>query len=313
VSTPFLSVIVCTRNRAAFLGPCLESALRQSYPRDRYEVIVVDNGSSDGTAAICRGFEPRGVRHVLEPVIGLSRARNTGWREARGTYVGYLDDDATADEGWLAAVAESVDLTEGRADWIGGAIYLKWEAPAPVWMNEELQVPLGYVFWGDQPRRLTPTERLGGGNSFYPRQRLLELGGFDERLGRQGGNLLSGEETQLQKRIEREGGFLFYHPRACIHHHVAAERGRAGWFCRRYFWGGVSDTVMWRTLPPGEASQPSPGGVVAGPEHGGRLLRVLSNALWSLVPLCVAPRRVVPARIYMAYVAGRFWGLFRAR
>lgn len=310
MTLPLLSVVICTRNRAPFLAPCVESVLAQNYPRDRFELIVVDNGSSDATPEIARRFADRGVHYVLEPVPGLSRARNTGRAQAKGDYVGYLDDDATADAGWLQAVADSVKLTQGRAVWIGGAIYLQWAAPEPAWINDELRVPLGYLYWGAEPRELSPTERLGGGNSFYRRDRLLALGGFDERLGRQGGNLLSGEETQLQKRIEREGGRLFYHPKASIHHHVPADRTRPAWFCRRYFWGGVSDTVMWRTLPAGEAVQPSPGGVVSGPT-GNRWLRLVSNVLWSALPVGCAPSRIVPARIYLAYVAGRFWGLFR--
>jgi glycosyltransferase involved in cell wall biosynthesis len=305
---PLMTAIICTRNRAVLLDSCIRSVLSQTLSRQKYEILVVDNNSTDNTAAVCAAYASQGIRSVIEPVVGLSRARNTGWREARGEFVGYLDDDATAEKTWLAAALESFLQPETIPDWVGGPIYLRWEVKAPDWINEELRLPLGYVYWGDRPRRLTTAERLGGGNSFYPKVRLAELGGFEERLGRQQGTLLSGEETHLQKRIERDGGFLFYHPQVSIHHNVSVERTRASWFYHRYFWGGVSDVVMRYTLP--ADIPPALGGVVAGPKKGGRVCRLLVNAAASM-GLAVSRTRRIQARIYMSYVLGRMYGVVR--
>ena len=305
---PLMTAIICTRNRAVLLDSCIRSVFSQTLPRQQYEILVVDNNSTDDTAAVCAAYAGHGIRSVVEPVVGLSRARNTGWREARGEFVGYLDDDATAEKTWLAAALESFLQPETMPDWVGGPIYLRWEVQAPDWINEELRVPLGYVYWGDRPRRLTTAERLGGGNSFYPRVRLAELGGFEERLGRQRGSLLSGEETHLQKRIERNGGFLFYHPQVSIHHNVPAERTQASWFYHRYFWGGVSDVVMRCTLP--ADIPPASGGMVAGPKKGGRVGRLFANATAAL-GLAVSQARRIQGRIYMSYVLGHLYGIVR--
>ena len=83
----------------------------------------------------------------------------------------------------------------------------------------------------------------------YQKERLNAVGGFDERLGRIGGRLLSGEETQIQKRIEAQGGYLYYHPEISVRHFVPKERSRPGWFYRRYFWGGRTDYIISKTLP----------------------------------------------------------------
>jgi glycosyltransferase involved in cell wall biosynthesis len=308
MSDPLITVIICTRNRAGLLDLCLQSILRQTLPRQQYDILVVDNGSTDATAVVTNGYKKEGVSYLFEPVVGLSRARNSGWRAARGTFVGYIDDDATADITWLAAVLESFQQSGPIPDWVGGPIYLRWEVQAPEWINKELRVPLGYVYWGDGPRRLTTAERLGGGNSFYPRARLAELGGFEERLGRQQDSLLSGEETHLQKRIERDGGFLFYHPQISIHHNVPIERTRASWFYHRYFWGGVSDVVMRCMLP--EDISPVLGRVVAEPKKGGRVGRLFANAT-AAMGLTASRARRIQGRIYVSYVLGHLYGIVR--
>ncbi len=300
---PDITAIVCTRNRARLLDSCLASLLHQTLPKARYEILVIDNGSTDDTAAVCRRYEPDGVRRVSEPVPGLSRARNTGWKAAQAPYVGYIDDDATACEDWLGAALEGF-MRQPAPDWVGGPIYLQWETNEPDWMNDELRGPLGYVYWGDSPRQLSPAEWLGGGNSFYSRAKLAELGGFDERLGRKDECLLSGEEIQLQKRIEHAGGFLFYAPSAAIRHNVPADRVRPSWFYKRYYWGGVSDVILRRTAPSGHTVVASR--AVAGPQGGSRLYRLISNAM--AAGLATRRARRIQARIYMSYVLGSLRG-----
>ena len=246
---PIITAVICTRDKAHFLDKCIKSLLRQNLDREKYEILVVDNSSTDTTDDVIKYFENEAtIRSVYEPVAGLSRARNTGWKNAKGQYVGYIDDDAVAEVSWLESALWCFENLSPIPDWVGGPIYLEWETNCPDWINEELSVPLGKVYWGDKPCPLTNDQRLGGGNSFFPKTRLKEFGGFEERLGRKHGSLLSGEETQLQKRIEAEGGFLYYHPGVCIRHFVSAERTKPSWFYKRYYWGGVSDYIMRKTL-----------------------------------------------------------------
>jgi len=270
---------------------------------------VVDNGSTDGTQELLKRYEDDAhIRSVHEPAIGLSRARNTGWRNARGEYVGYIDDDAVAEEGWLESAVWCFENVSPPPFWVGGPIRLEWETGPPEWINEELRVPLGEVYWGAEPCRLGSEQRLGGGNSFYSRKKLAELGGFEERLGRQRGSLLSGEEMQLQRRVERIGESLYYHPGVCVRHFVPAERSRPAWFYRRYYWGGVSDCIMAKTLAregcPVSAARHAAGKQVSAT----RRLKKLAKNTWHSLGILAPERDVIYGRIYLAYVLGRLVG-----
>lgn len=309
-STPIITAVICTRNRERFIGACIESLLRQHTELSLFEILVVNNGSTDGTSAILESYAERGaIRVVNEPVAGLSRARNTGWQMARGEYVGYIDDDAVTEPTWIESVLQVFQKVYPSPSWVGGPIQLTWETARPEWVDDDLAVPLGYLHWGDTPRRLTNQERLGGGNSIFPRAVLQKLDGFDERLGRGASGLLSGEETQLQYRIEQAGGSLHYHPGICIHHFVSRERTEAKWFYKRYFWGGVTDYVMSRTLngTPALANEDTVASVKSG--HYDIVLRLSTNVALSL-GLGMSSCRTIRARIYMAYVIGRLYGVF---
>ena len=304
-----ISAIVCTRNRAPFLQKCLKGLLRQTLSPERYEIVVVDNGSTDNTKDVLEQFADNPlVRIIYEPIAGLSRARNRGWQESRAPYIGYIDDDAVAGERWLEDALWSFQNYRPEPDWVGGPVTLEWEVLKPDWINEELSVPLGWVHWGDSPRPLQNTEWLIGANSCFSRKCLERHGGFDERLGRIGACLLSGEETQLKKKIESAGGMLYYHPGVTVRHFVPAARAVPSWFYRRYFWGGVTDCYLQKTL----ASKSSTGDVVELPMDSlkVRMSRLFGNILRA-TGLSFSARKTIHARIYIFYVFGWLFGIAR--
>lgn len=311
-TNPLITAIICTQNRAEFLRKCVKSLLRQTLSRVSYEILVVDNGSTDNTADVIREFsEEPNVRSVFEPVLGLSRARNTGWRESRGGFAGYIDDDATAGERWIESALYCFNNVKPVPEWVGGPIHLDWETKAPAWINEELSVPLGKVFWGDRECWLTPQQRLGGGNSFYRKEFLKDIGGFDETLGRKPGVLLSGEETELQHRVLAAGKSLYYHPQVAIWHFVSRERVEPAWFYKRYYWGGISDAIMRRSMKKQNVQECSQGNTVDDSDGGGsRFNRILRN-VWCSFGIMVPEAAKVRARIYMSYVSGRIAGSLR--
>lgn len=253
VEKPVITSVVCTRgDRPELLEKCLNSLMHQNTPEKYYEILLVDNSKKASArktlSKIQHNKNPNRIRYVHEPIPGLSRARNCGWKNARGSYVGYVDDDAVASATWVASAMGVFKFTNIHPAWAGGPIYLEWEKPRPPWINDEMCIPLGKVYWGEKPCILNHNQRLGGGNSIFNKNVLDNSGGFSESLGRKGNKLLSGEETQLQKKIEANGGILYYHPGISIRHFVPAERLHPSWFYRRYYWGGVSDRIMERTF-----------------------------------------------------------------
>ena len=120
---PLLSVIICTFNRRWLLGLCLGGLLLQEVPEGAWEVLAVDNNSTDGSEAEAALFKRAGLplRHVREPRQGLAHARNRGLAESRGRYLLYLDDDVLPPRGFLAAVLEVIERE--RPAIAGGPVY----------------------------------------------------------------------------------------------------------------------------------------------------------------------------------------------
>lgn len=240
-----VSVVICTHNRADDLARALDSVLAQAGDLP-CEVVVVDNRSTDATPDVVRRAAERGpVRYLYEPQLGLCHARNAGWRAARGTWVAYLDDDAVAEPGWLAAIPAAFAIAP-NVGVAGGRVSPDWRAARPAWLSDEIARSLTVVDWAAEPKVIADVRRewLVGANLALPRSVLAEVGGFRPELDRVGTRLLSGGDVYLQKQVIRRGYTCVYYPAMAVRHLVPASRLDQRWFRRRYFWQGVSDAVM---------------------------------------------------------------------
>ena len=246
--TDFLSVVLCTRNRADLLEVALRSIVEQSFPRDRYEILLVDNASSDATPDVARRFAAEvDLRYIREERIGLCIARNTGWQAARGAIIAYFDDDAVARPGWLAAIADAFARHDGtEIGIVGGPVSPLWQAPRPSWLPDSIASSLTIVDWGSEEKILANIDRewLVGANMALPRHVLEETGGFHPWLDRVGENLLSSGDVFLQKEAMRRGYACLYVPQMAIEHVVPPSRLGQDWFLKRFYWQGISDAVM---------------------------------------------------------------------
>ena len=247
-----VSAIICTHNRDHYLGAAIDSLLSQTFAD--FEVVVVDNASSDRTRQVVEArLSDSRLGYVYESVTGLSIARNTGANAAKSGIIAYLDDDAIASPNWLQTLWNAYQANEKLAI-AGGKVTLIWEdeTTAPSWLSEGLAGNLGAydlgksVLYIDRPG-LTPR----GLNYSVRRTFLEQIGGFDPNLGRVGKNLLSNEELHMTNLALQTGWQVAYLPDALVAHHVSPDRVRRGWFLSRGWWQGISE--CYREQIAGEA------------------------------------------------------------
>ena len=237
----FITITIQTFNHSDYLRATLESLLAIRCPEGAdYEILVVDNNSSDQTPVIIEEYTkilaPR-LRSVFEERQGLSFARNRALEEAHGEIVCFIDDDVMVDAGWLEAVTEA--FRKYGAAVVGGRSYLIYTTQRPVWLGAENEVMLSKLDYGDEAEVGTQKE-LFGLNFSVTKQMAVEAGGFDTNYGRRGGTLLCGEEIALLSRIRKNGGLAVYEPRAVVGHVVPTERLTKKWFFRRIYYGAIS-------------------------------------------------------------------------
>lgn len=236
-----LTVAICTRNRARLMAAAVESVLPHLGPDA--ELLIVDNASSDDTDEVAARFiqtQPR-VRSCREPELGLSAARNRALEEAQGAFVVYLDDDATAQPGWLEQYRAFLAAHSGLPiAAVGGRVVPRYEAPPPRWLAEGENL----LDRGDREMRFEGRGGPWGGNLALNRDLALNCGGFDPAFGRKGGSLLGGEETELFHRLRQAGGEIWWLPGADIDHLVPQSRLTLACQCRGTFCLGRSSAMM---------------------------------------------------------------------
>ncbi len=229
---PFVSVVVPTADRCAVLVDCLEHLLRQTYPADRYEVIVVDDGSRDGTPEVVRslaaGDSEPAVRYLRQSRRGAGAARNAGLELARAELICFLDDDALAPDRWLAALVNAADRHPG-AGLLGGAVRPRFERPPPrTCTSHELA---GARL--DHGRHDVEVDEVWGCNMALRRSAVAATGGFDEQLA-------VAEDWDWGRRLRASRGRIAYVPEAWVwHRRLASDLGMVGLLIEHYRRGRV--------------------------------------------------------------------------
>ena len=266
---PLISAIIPTFNRADLLVQAVASLVHQSLPPDQYEIIVVDNKSTDQTrAAVSRQFgRVPNLRYVFEPEQGVSAARNTGWQMASADYLAFLDDDAIASPDWLAQHLCAFRSTPTTPGCVGGRIEPVWQSPRPPWLPDDLLWCYSILDHAAEPTALCGPVFPPAANVAFLRTALQRVGGFTLNVGRTGGKLVSGEETLAIRQMLRLGFTCLYWPQASVRHLVPSERLTIDWVTRRMYWEGVSCALSRRVLEPMSRS---------------RRVRLAARALWRI-------------------------------
>lgn len=239
-----VAVVICTYSAARWDDLTRAVASVQAQRPAPGRIVVV----SDGDVELLRrvNAELPGVTGVInQGQRGLSGARNAGIAAADEEIVAFIDDDAEAQPGWLAALVEA--YSEPLVAGVGGAVEPRWDGPRPNWFPEEFDWVVGCSYRGSPTTRSRQRNFIGANMSFR-RDVFDAAGGFVDGIGRVGSRPVGCEETELCLRIARANpsAQLLHEPAARVSHRVPAERATWSYFVRRCWSEGLSKAVVTR-------------------------------------------------------------------
>ncbi len=248
--TKSVTIAIPTHNRARTLSETLDSLKALAIPDDAsVECVVIDNASTDDTPGVVEAAansSPRfPIRRVLESRQGSSFARNRAVDEARGEFIFFLDDDATADREWLRALLSALEIR--GLDAACGMVLPRWSAPPPSWLGRRLWVKLAVhdraAIESAPTTEVEALENYFSANVGFRRSAFERFGRFREDLGVVGGNPMSGEDTELFARIIEKGGRMGFVPHAIVHHLIGPERMTAEYLRHKSFAFGFGSAI----------------------------------------------------------------------
>ena len=245
-----LSVLICTYNRARLLEDTLAALAAARAPEHcDVDIVVVDNNSSDETAAVVQRAALRGpwpVRYAMERRQGKSYALNRGLTIARGEILALTDDDVLPAEDWLVRIVER--FRAGDIVFVFGKVLPRWQVPPPPEMlstrARDIWGPLALIDYGDEPTQYNAAsfaqKRLPiGANLAVRRDALERIGGWRTDLGKVDNSLIAGEDHELCVRLFRAGLYTgLYDPGVVVRHFVPASRLTRRYFRRWFYWHG---------------------------------------------------------------------------
>lgn len=246
-----LSVIIPTRNRADLLRLALVSLQGQTLPEDQFEVLVIDNGSKDGTKEVVREFQQQSgnIHYFHEPTPGLHAGRHLGLKKSTGDVLVYADDDVQAEPNWLSAIAEN--FSDPSVMLLGGNNYPDFKVDPPEWILQLWQQPFmeGHAISSlsvislPKGRRDFEPGLVWGCNFSIRKQVLIDAGGFHPDAMPQELIRFRGDgETHVSQFVRAMGMRCVFDSRASVFHAVTPERMTIEYFKQRAYNQGISDS-----------------------------------------------------------------------
>jgi glycosyltransferase involved in cell wall biosynthesis len=234
-SLRFVSIIIPTFNRCEIIGNTIESCFTQNYPKDKYEIIIADNNSSDNTKKVVTELQSRSpvpLKYIFDPRQGAHHARNTAAKESAGELLYYTDDDMIADENLLTNMTKVFDFDYNVAV-VGGRVLPKWEFDPPEWLIKYFND--GTLSLIDKQEKLIIADFDIGIYSCHQMIRkeiLFECGGFNPDIAKE--TLIGNGETGLNIKILNKGYSFGYTSDAVSYHAIPRSRMTQKYINSRY-------------------------------------------------------------------------------
>ena len=247
---PNISVIICTYNREKYLYNALKSVAENDFPFDKYEIVLINNNSTDHTETECKRFQNDfpavNFNYFVESNLGLSFARNRGIEEAKGEILAYVDDDAQVNREYLKTIDGF--FKENRTVMaVGGAIFPVYETKEPTWMSYYTKSLItAYKNEGNKIIKFKGEKYPSGGNAAYRKVVFEKVGKFNTKLGRKGQSLIGAEEKEIFDKIKALNMPVYYLPNMILYHIIPPEKLTKEYFNKLTFSIGQSERL--RTL-----------------------------------------------------------------
>lgn len=250
------SVIFCTYNREKYIYNAMKSIAEQDFSSQDYEIVLVNNNSTDSTESICNQFQkdyPHIVfRYFLETNQGLSYARNRGVAESRGEILVFVDDDATAFDHYLSSI-DILFKEHPSVRACGGPIQPVYEVTKPKWLSHYTEQLIGGALYeGDSVKPFRNGRYPGGGNSAFRKEIFDIYGLFNVELGRKGTGLIGAEEKDLYDRLTRGKEQFFYLPQMGIYHYIPEKKLTEAHFRELTYSIGKSERIRTKAVSENE-------------------------------------------------------------
>ena len=241
-----LSIIICTYNREQYLDETMDRLAKNNY-MGQWELLLVNNNSTDSTATICAAFTEQypmlPFRYIVETKQGLSHARNRGMKEAKGDWLVFLDDDAFVGEDYLERLDRYTKELPNMVAF-GGRIYPLFESgETPKWLCRWNSSWISALYKGDELTIFEGAEYPIGANMGFCRKMYEACGEFDTTLGRSGKNLIGGEEKDYFNRIKAQQGMIYYLPEIVVLHCIPPSRTTNEYIARLGDGVGISEKM----------------------------------------------------------------------
>lgn len=224
---PKLSVIVCTYNREKYIEKTLRYLSEQSIDHQAYEVLIIDNNSTDNTAAFCKDFISKGNHdhfyYFLEMNQGHTYARNRGIKESKGEYIAFLDDDAWVYSNYCGNIISYFN-SNPEVMALGGKITPVYEGQPPAWMTKYLWPLVAGLDMGEEVREFKGSKYPIGANMAFRAVVFEDYGYFNTDLGRRGNELEGGDEKDMVYRLKKDERKVYYVPSIHVKHIIPESR-----------------------------------------------------------------------------------------